>query len=163
MDDFYFSYSTSTLHYGVYLGVTFKTANATHSTLVIYAFLVTLTESFLGSDSTTFEFLFQYTYRSDFTESLGSVGDSTPFMTTSSCICQYPLYAKNFTKDDASTFDIDINYNVSGTGFDESGYYSTSKSLSTKGPSIPISPQFIILGLSLAVFINLLVSRRKLE
>ena len=158
MDDFYFL----TLHYGIYLGVMFMSANEANATLLIYAFLLTLTDSFLQSLSTTFSFSLNFTYRTTFVQTSGVVVDSAPFMTTSNCLCQYPLYSKNFSKGDPSLFSINIDYGLISSEFAESGSFSASKTLNTS-TSIPIPPYFIIIGLSLAIFINLMIKRRKLD
>lgn len=161
MTSFSFIFQTETITYALYLGARFFEANSENATLVIYAFLVTLGQYFVSSQSTTFTFSLKMTYRTTSVSASGSVPDNTPFLTTSTCLCAYPLFQMNFTKqDEKSTLTINITYNSHSSSFDESGTYITSASLATQ--SVPILPYFVVLGLVLAVLINIAVKRRKL-
>jgi hypothetical protein len=160
--DIYFTYSATSLHYGLFLAAMFVPVDADNATLLIYAFIETLTTQYVSMQSITLTYSLNYTYGIAFDETSGAIGDSTPFMTTSNCMCQYPLYHANFTmSSEKKTLTVKINYEIDCTEFNQEGYAIASASFATM-PKIPIMPYFILIGLVFAIFINGLRKQRQL-
>jgi uncharacterized membrane protein len=155
---FYFGQS---MHYGLYLAAKFVERDSVNATLLVYAFVQTETQYYVTSQAITLDFTLNGSYHGEDFDTADIIVDSTPVMTTSNCMCQYPLYHQNFTKSkDKYTLSLVFDYQISCDEFDESGVLSTSASLATS-PSIPIPFYQLLFALALAVLLWFAITRHK--
>ncbi len=166
IEDFYFTFDSSTLHYAIMFGAMFERIDSNLVNLVIYTFCVTLTDYYVSSLSATFEYNLSGTFRGVELRKNGSVTDTSAWLTSSSCLYQFPLYSHNFTKRySQDTLTIILEYNLTSSEFYESGVFECSANL----PSLTGSQLFnfyliivlSIIGIVVAVIVIIIVIKRK--
>lgn len=138
----------STSDFRFYFGAMFIPKDENTATLVIYVLVKAV--------GTTWPVLTIYvnydidgSYHGIVFNDTGTKSDSTPLMTTSTCLCEFPLYALDFALDtNKYTLSIDFTYNIytSPATFTRNGSINESASLATKS-SIPFTEFWMVLGL----------------
>ncbi len=158
METFYFTYSTTSLHYGVYLGALFICEGDTVS-IVIYAFVKTLDQNYVSSLSATFTYSLSGSYKGHVISLSGAPSDTAPFMTSDPCLYEYPLYYENYTKESGSDIlSLSISYTLHSTYFDVSDNYSCTQSMSM---CIPFVSYYLLLAVVLAMLLVYVRNRQK--
>ena len=130
MDDFYFVFDSTTLHYGLYLGAMFVEGDDNNVSLVIYAFVMTLTEYYVSNLGMTLIFNLTGSYRGIYFQQNGTRSDTAPWILGGSCQCDFSLYSQQFTRD-LNSYDLtlSIDYSLTSSEFSENGVFGCTESL----------------------------------
>ena len=156
MKDFYFVFSSSTYHYGIYLGAMFVDANAENVSLTVYAFVKTLTQYYVANLGASFIFNVTGTYRGVYFQRNGTSSDTAPFMTSDPCLYQFSLFSIEFARD-LHLYDLSLSiiYSLTSSEFSEVGSFGCTEMLPAASPADILKQKviltFIIIGAILGI------------